>query len=113
MDKILEVIKKITINANLISQVKRSGEELYFVYNGAYNFSIMKRNESYPYYFHLYPNRDMSIEDVMNIDWSDFKEFLTYNSNETGGEELYEILYETLMSKLYNADTILNEILGL
>ncbi len=113
MDKILDVIRKITDNANLISQVMRSDDELYFTFADSFKFSLRKGVGEFPYYFHLYPDTKMSIEDIMNVDWSYFKDYLTYNSNETGEEELYDNLYKILASKLYNADKIINEILGL
>jgi len=113
MEKILNVISKIIDNQDLISDVKKSNTELYFVFSSKYKFSINHDGNQNQYFFHMYPNPNHSLIDIINADWLDYKEYLTYNSNDLGQVHIFADLYNILNVKLYDADKIIDDILNL
>ncbi|WP_333865572.1 hypothetical protein [Sphingobacterium sp.] len=112
MEKIQAVIQSLVNNPNKISQVERSSDELYFLVDQKYKFSIIKSDGEDIYYLHFYSDNSMSIEQLIRgVDWSNYHEYVTFNSRELNEFELFDNLYKKVKNKLFNIDSVFDEIL--
>jgi hypothetical protein len=115
--KIVQVINTMITNANKISDVIKNSDEYYFLYDKKYKWSIAKSGKSdEDYFIHLYPTSDIQISELAyDMDWSNFKDFVTYSTEDLKTREATESfreLYQIVSNKVYGIDSIFDDIIG-
>ncbi|ADO00830.1 hypothetical protein Gbem_4134 [Citrifermentans bemidjiense Bem] len=115
MSKIYQVILKMIENTDKISNaVEGDSDEVFFLYNAKYCWSVLRQSGSGKYAIYYYPeNSPGELTNV--IDWEDVK-LVAYTEKEIPEEDaqrklhqLYKILRDKVASE---ADVILDEILA-
>ena len=117
MNKIITAINTMISNENSINSVIQgySDNEIFFIYNEKYKWSISS-NDHNIIYLHYYPG-SQNIEELSrmsDVEWSEFKQLVSYNSNELGTNEALASLNELrtiVQGKLFGMDDVLNEII--
>ena len=115
MSKIVQAVNAMIFNQSKITQVTKSLEsnELYFIYNHKYVWSIVKSEDEYSLFY--YPNySDISklllIEDY---NW-DTIDLVRYSTKEIGTKEArstFAELYNIVNENLFGINNILDEII--
>lgn len=113
--KIVQVLNSIISNKEKIGDVIRKGREYYFLYDKKYKWSIIKAEKSDDYYIHFYPNKSISLEQIVDIqDWENFNELVTYSTDDIKTKEAFETfreLYQIVSEKVFGIDDIFDEII--
>ncbi|MCE6990787.1 hypothetical protein [Dyadobacter sp. CY323] len=113
--KIVQVINAMISNGSKITNVRKSGNEYFFLYDNNYKWSITK-DETDEYYLHFYPLDDMSVDELSrNTDWVGYSDFVTYRTEELKTKEATESfseLYQLVASKIYGLDDIFDKIIN-
>ena len=101
-------------NPNLVSQAFKANGAYYFVYDSKFKWSISKSYEG-DYYLVYYPG-NYTIQDIATLDPTVYiDEFVSYTTKEIKTREAVESfaeLYQIIQSKLYNLDSILDQIIN-
>lgn len=116
--KIVQVINKIIENPHLISDVcfaDNNMEEIFFLYNKKYKFSIMPTLDSYNIF--LYNKTDADIKTLAaETEWNDLKGIFTsfkYQDIKTREALIsFKSLYDLLYRMLDNTENILDDIIN-
>ncbi|SFR65633.1 hypothetical protein [Maribacter stanieri] len=113
--KIIQAINSMIENQDRITNVIQTEEEIFFVYNNKYKWSIHESNqEPNEILLYLYPEKDISIEDLSKIEvWPDTK-FIVYKVSDFKTKEVFESfneLYQIVKSKVYGVDDLLDDII--
>ncbi|MEC3907796.1 hypothetical protein VOI54_12265 [Tamlana sp. 2201CG12-4] len=114
--KIIQAINSMIENQSKITNVIQTKEEMFFVYNDKYKWSISESpNEQNEIFLHLYPDKNMSIEELSQVqDWQAHN-FVTYKVSDFKTQEAFETfneLYQIVKSKIYGVDDLLDEIIS-
>ena len=112
MSKIVVAANAIINNPEDITNVRKSGNEYYFLYKGKYKWSISESDGEY--YVHYYPDESTIDELVSTSDWQSIN-FVTYSTKDLKTREAYETfseLYLLIKEKLYGVDKVLDDIIG-
>ena len=113
MNKILEAMKKMASKPDNITSVTKSNDnEIFFMYNNKYCWGMLRNKRGDQLTLYYYPYGDPS--DLIHVsDWEDV-EMRSYSENdftEPEANSIFEALYAVLDGKLYDLDSVLNEIL--
>ncbi len=114
MSKVVKAINSMITNDSKISNVIKSGDELFFLYDKKHKWS-MGYVEDRGYFLHFYPSTVHTIEEISSISSWDSVSFVTFKSediNTREATETFKELYQILQGKLYGIDDVLNEIIG-
>jgi len=113
--KIVEAVNSMIINSTLISNVFKKENEIFFIYNKKYKWSV-SRNENNIYFLYIYPKTYLTLEQLAyEVDYSVFDDFIVYRSDEIKTREAIETfaeLYQVLSDKLFGVDDILDDIIS-
>ncbi len=114
MYKIIAAINSMISNQQLITQAVRNENEVFFVYDGRFKWSIAK-HEGEHFLLHYYPgNEPLSFLAALPGEaWTEV-DFVTYSTKELKTKEALESfseLYRIVQSKLYNIDDVLDYII--
>lgn len=119
MDKIIQVINKMVENKAKINGVikdltPQDRQEYYFMYDG-FKWSVARLDENASTYsLYYYPDKSLSLDDISRVNWSNYKEFMMYKSDDYKSQEATESfadLFLTVQNKLYDVDKIFDKIL--
>lgn len=115
MSKIVSAVNAMISNANKISDVKPGmyPSQLYFVYNFLYIWSMSYDIDTDDYCLCYYPNQN-NIDDLINACNCGEESFVKYRTNELKTREAIESfseLYTVLKEKVYNVDSVLDDII--
>ena len=114
--KIVQVINTMIANSSKISNViKGKDTEYYFLYDDKYKWSICESSEEAGFRLYFYPTEEYSLEQLANtILTMPNVNFVGYSSMEiktTEALESFGELYQVVIGKLYNIDSIFDEII--
>ncbi|OXB20234.1 hypothetical protein B0A80_19245 [Flavobacterium tructae] len=120
--KIVLVINAMITNKEKISNILLDQQEIYFLYNNKYKWSIEKvvENWSNQYELNFYPkNPDAIVEDdlediIYKKRHGSILNVATYSTSDLKGTETYESfkeLYQLLIDKFYGIDDMFEDIL--
>ena len=111
MNEELKVLQKFNENPKKISQASSVAEERYFVYDGKYTFSLNKVDEGgdIVYTFHSY--NQMSVEEAKKA-VNPFVTTFTSKNYDISYKNLFEKVYELLLSRMNGVDKIFEDILS-
>ena len=114
MHKIVAAVNSMIGNPKLISHALKNKEELFFLYDEQFKWSIAKdKNEDY--YLHFYPG-SQTLEQLASTEiWSEHSDYVTYSTKEIKTREVRESfaeLYQTVQTKLYGIDAVLDYIIS-
>lgn len=114
MSKIVAAANSMVANQKKINPVLtgQNGNEIFFVYDGKFKWSMNHSNDQYWLYF--YPGRESIEELAGTYDW-DQVNMVAYSAKEIGTKEAFDTfseLYTTIKEKLYGVDEALDEIIG-
>ena len=114
MAKIIEVLNSMISKNDRITNVIKSDQEYFFIYDNKYKWSIVKDNNE-NYFIHFYPDDSRTIEEIRNIsDWSNYN-FVTYSTSDLKTQEAIETfreLYQVVSDKVYGLDDIFDDIIN-
>lgn len=100
---------------HLITDVIKKDSEFFFNYNKKHKWSVSKNNEEI-YYVHFYPSKELTINDLRAIeDWTYYEDYVTYKSSDfktVEADESFRELYQVVSSKLFNIDSVFDEIIN-
>lgn len=113
--KIIQVVNAMIIGSHRITNVIKSGDEYFFLYDGKFKWSITKDINS-QIYLHFYPKNDFTLEHLASyLDLMENNDFITYstgNLNTREAKDTFNELYQIVVEKLFGVDDIFNEILS-
>lgn len=115
MSKILKAVDSMVNSEELITDVKTLQDTLFFKYNQTYVWSIQK--ELGDFYLIYYVNHDevKNVIDAIKYMPNDPGAYISYSSKDykssENGDNFAE-LYQIVKEKLYNIDTVLDNIIG-
>lgn len=120
MDRIIQVINTIIENKASITGAAKQGVVYYFLYNYKHIFSIHEASKGGVLYFNVYPSPDYSIDKIIAIRASldpkmDDIPVITYSSADyktIEGQESFRELLILIKSKLYDVESVFNDILN-
>lgn len=111
--KIVQVLNTIISQKEKISNVIRDDDTFYFFYDTKYKWSVSLFNNNYLVRF--YPKDDVELSEIPNqLIWENYKDFVTYSSDELKTREAHETfaeLYQVVANKLYGIDDIFDSII--
>jgi hypothetical protein len=114
MSKIVQAVNVMITRKNLITNVCQGENEIFFTYNGKYNWSVAHRDDDI--YLWYYPNSE-SIDELLGRshagEW-DGVSMVTYKASDIGTREAVETfneLYRTVKEKLFGVDDVLDDII--
>jgi hypothetical protein len=113
MYKIVAAVNSMVEHSNLIGQVSKGDKAYFFVYDNKFKWSIHE-DENQNYDLNYYPG-NQSIDDLLSMDLRYFKDFVRYSTEDISTREAKESfadLYQTVQSKLYDIDTVLDQIIN-
>lgn len=119
MSKVISAANAMIMNSKKISPVLlgRGGSEIFFTYDGKYNWSMTCPEGNYFLFF--YPSSsNYSLEQLARIDDPEEWEHLAmvrYDAKELGTREAMETfaeLYTVIKEKVYKVDEALDDIIG-
>lgn len=116
MSKIVSALNVMILNQSKISNCIEgtTDDELYFLYDGKYKWSIMEHEGSY--YLNYYPGQ-FPLEEIAALRtdaWNDLPR-VSYHSDDVGGKEALETFKELnsiVKERLYNMDGVLDDIIS-
>lgn len=116
MSKIVQAINAMIANANLITNVMKGNDEIFFLYKGVYKWSIAGRNNGVHLWY--YPG-DMSLEELASLDSDDWSfhdiPMVHYNDEEIGTKEAkasFQELLTVVTEKVYGIGDVLDDIIS-
>jgi hypothetical protein len=116
MSKIVQAVNAMVATPDRIKSVQAgSGEELFFVYDGKYKWSMRRDNNDGSYHLWYYPG-DTSIEALASTEgpeWEDVA-MIGYHDKDIGTREAkasFAELYTIVKEKVFGMDEILDEII--
>lgn len=110
--RIVEVVNSMISQKAKISHVIKSGDEMYFLFNKKYKWSIRKDTGG-NYHLFFYPHETYELKDLINASLED-DEYAVYSSLELKTREANESfadLYRILIEKLFKLDDVFNDII--
>lgn len=115
MSKIVQAVNAMISNSNLITDVIKNGEELFFLYKGKYKWSITKRDTE-EYYLFYYP-LDLHISEIAQLDSSDWQDtpMVSYSSTDIGTREAiasFSELYNIIKERVFGVNQVLDDIIS-
>lgn len=117
MSKIVQAVNAMIANHHKISNVKKNDEEIFFLYDSKYKWSIRKeRQKGYTIFY--YP-LDNSLEDLASYGegsnrWDEI-EYLSFKTTELKTQEAFETfseLYTIVSGKIYGFNQVLDDIIN-
>lgn len=119
MSKIIKALNVMVSNPDLITSVISGelGNEIFFQYDNKHVWSIIKTNNN-DYFLHYYPHNDniSSLASIPPEYWEHENiTSIVYSTKELGSKEAYESfqeLFNIVMGKLYNMDSVLDDIIS-
>jgi hypothetical protein len=117
MNKIVQAVNAMILGKEKIFPVITSEKgELFFVFDEKYKWSMSRNDVSKDYYLHFYPFSSNITDIAMITDWTKYEnKYITYSTKELKAQEAIESfaeLFNILMNKRYNMDSILDKIIG-
>lgn len=117
MSKIVQAVNAMISNREQISNVRKKGDEYFFLYKNKYKWSIAYSDERDDYTLYFYPG-NQSLDELVsmpNNDWQYFKEFIFYSGQDLGTKEAqntFKEIYMIVKEKVLGVDKVLDEIIG-
>ena len=115
MRKIVEAVNKMIENSHLISNVIKEHDEYYFLYNNKTKWSIStEKNSSNDVELMLYPDSNMTIEDLINTKNWNIINYVHYRAADFKTQEATETFNELFLivkEKVYGIDSLLDDII--
>jgi hypothetical protein len=114
MHKIVAAVNSMIGNSSLISHVIKSDEELFFIYDEKFKWSISKKDGG-EFFMHYYPGQQTLEQLAFHTNWGEFNDFITYSTRDIKTKEARESfgeLYQTVQTKLYGIDDVLDYIIN-
>ncbi|KPH92343.1 hypothetical protein AMS57_02115 [Pseudoalteromonas undina] len=119
MSKIVRAANAMCGNKELITNVIRAEQnELYFIYNQKFKWSIIKDDDDDEITLHFYPDSTITLEELTQFDsstWSDYKQYISYSSHELGtreAQETFNELYNSVQEMVFGMEDVLDEIIS-
>lgn len=117
MDKIIQVVNSMISNSDKINNViVNQRDELFFIYNNKYKWSISELDTESKIFLYLYPDMDKNLEQLaFETDFTVYRKFVAYRSNDYKSQEATESFKELLKiirEKKYGVDNILEDIIN-
>ncbi|WP_430387265.1 hypothetical protein [Dyella sp. 20L07] len=120
MSKIVKAVNVMVANPDWIADVIPAGEErreFFFLYKEKFKWSIVESSDKKIYYLHYYPSGLplLALASMEEYEWSDFKEIISYSTNDLGGREAFQSfkeLYEVVREKAFGMSSVLDEIIS-
>lgn len=120
MSKIVKAINSMIVNSDKIGEVFSSpyvetSTELFFEYNKKYVWSVMQKDNG-DYLLYFYPESS-SAKEMCGVPYEYLNDYamIVYGAEELGSKEAKSSvreLYNILKQKLYNVDSVLDDIIG-
>ncbi len=116
--KIIEVINAMIEKNERISNVYKNGNEIFFLYNNKYKWSItLDGQNKQEYIIFYYPLNDYNILEISKMDDVEAGNytFIPYRSADIKTKEATESfaeLYKIVSNKIYGIDTIFDDIIN-
>ncbi|MCL5104547.1 MAG: hypothetical protein M1133_10625 [Armatimonadetes bacterium] len=118
MSKIVSAVNAMISNIDKVSEVRTGTDkkELFFCYDGKYNWSISHNEKEDVYYLFYYPG-DYTTAQLAALSAGDWQtlQYLAYNTEELKTREAKESfaeLYTTMSEKMYSVDDVLDDIIS-
>jgi len=114
MSKVVKAVNSMVSNSSKITNVVASEKELFFLYDKKHKWSIAYF-DNVGFLLHYYPSESMSIQDLALIKNWDPIPFVTFKSADIKtreAEESFSELYQIIKNKLYDVDSVLDDIIG-
>lgn len=112
MSKIVQAVNAMITNANLITNVIRGQNEIFFLYKGKYKWSMAKRDDGFWLWY--YPG-EQKLERLAREDWDEDLPMVTYNDASVGTREAkasFGELHTIIKEKVFGVDEVLDDIIG-
>lgn len=112
MSKIVIAVNSMISHADQISNVEKSEDEYYFLYNNKYKWSMREKDGNYFLYF--YPGNETLDQLINTIDFNsiDLVIYSTQDLKTREAEESFRELYLILKEKFFEVDSALEDIIG-
>ena len=116
MSKIVIAVNKMISNSEKITGVIQKGNEMFFIYDEKYKWSIMFRDSDNNYSLYYYPG-NVSIEALAttpSTEWQDMN-YVSYSTDVIRTKEAYnsfQELYQITKEKVLGIDKVLDDIIG-
>lgn len=116
MSRIVQAVNSMISHPNLITNVMRNGEEIFFLYKDKYKWS-MRRADGSNYFLYYYPG-EISIDELASLDdyeWNGFTEMVVYSTTELGtreAEESFSELHTILRERMYGINEVFDDIIS-
>lgn len=120
MSKIVQAVNAMVSNPKKFTKIVASSgievEELFFLYDTKYKWSIMRDTGGKEFYLHYYPGSE-TVEEMAAYgdDWPDTIDSITYTSKSLKSreaQESFEALFKLAKDKCWGMDEVLNDILA-
>src|ERR1051326_1453329 len=114
MEKIIQVINKMISEKSKIDKVIKTKNEIFFVYDNKYKWSMADNQDNGHLYLHFYAKSDLTIEQLSKtVDWTSIQ-FATYSTEifkaKEDKESFWE-LYNIINDKILGVNDLFDEIL--
>ncbi|NYT19662.1 MAG: hypothetical protein GKC08_05165 [Methanosarcinales archaeon] len=114
MSKILKAVDAMINSEELITDVKALQESLFFKYNQTYVWSIQKELGDYYLIYYVKHNEVKNVIDAIKYMPNDPGPYISYSSKDYKSDksgDVFAELYQIVKEKLYNIDTVLDNII--
>ncbi|MBO9689770.1 MAG: hypothetical protein J7598_24480 [Mitsuaria chitosanitabida] len=112
MSKIVQAVNAMISNSDRITNVIQGSNEIFFVYNGKYKWSMTWRDNGH--YLWFYPGSE-TIEQLSEEQWENDVAMVTYKDTDIGTKEAkasFAELYSVLKEKVFGMDKVFDDIIS-
>lgn len=115
MSKVVQAVNAMISNPNSISNVMKSGRELFFLYKDKYKWSINRREKG-DYQLFFYPGGE-ELADLAHYEAQDWEgtAIVGYSDSEIGTKEAtasFAELYTLIKERVYGVNEVLDDIIS-